>query len=240
MARIFPQLEAIRSSVVVSCQAGKESPLCGPHFIAALAGSAEMGGAAGFRVDGPENVAAVRAVSKLPIIGINKLPSAHYDVFITPTFSSAQAVITRGADIVALDGTQRPRPDGEQLGDIIRRIHEQCGIPVMADISTLEEGLRAVDLGADLVATTLAGYTPYTIGMKSPAFDLLASLVAGSSVPVVVEGRIWTIEDVRTCFELGAYAVVIGSAITVPQLITRRFVAAIPANRQAPAGEGQQ
>lgn len=240
MARIFPQLEAIRSSVVVSCQAGKESPLCGPHFIAALAGSAALGGAAGFRVDGPENVAAVRAVSKLPIIGINKLPSTNYDVFITPTFSSAQAVITRGADIVALDGTQRPRPDGEQLGDIIRRIHEECEIPVMADISTLEEGLRAVDLGADLVATTLAGYTPYTAGMNGPAFELLAALVAGSRVPVVVEGRIWTVEDVRACFELGAYAVVIGSAITVPQFITRRFVAAIPANRQAPAGGDQQ
>lgn len=224
----YSQLEAIEGRIVVSCQAGPESPLNAPHFLAALARSAEMGGAAGFRVDRPENVAAVRAVSNLPILGINKIHVPGYDVFITPTYESARAVVEAGATLVGLDGTGRPRPNGEELGEIIRRLHDECDVPVMADISTVEEGLEAAGLGADLVATTLAGYTPYSPKRATPAFDVLEGLVAATDVPVVVEGRIWTVEDVRTCFELGAHALVIGSAITVPQFITQRFVDAIP------------
>jgi N-acylglucosamine-6-phosphate 2-epimerase len=225
----YPQLEAIHGRIVVSCQAGPESPLNAPHFLAALAQSAEMGGAAGFRVDRPENIAAVRAVSDLPILGINKLHVPGSDVFITPTFESARAVVEAGASLVGLDGTARRRPGDEDLGEIIRRLHDECNVPVMADIATVEEGLAAAGLGADMVATTLSGYTPYSLKGDGPAFDVLEGLVAATEVPVVVEGRIWTVEDVRTCFELGAYALVIGSAITVPQFITRRFVDAIPA-----------
>jgi N-acylglucosamine-6-phosphate 2-epimerase len=231
----YPQLEAIQGRIVVSCQAGPESPLNAPHFLAALAQSAEMGGAAGFRVDRPENVAAVRAVSPLPILGINKVHVPGYEVFITPTFESARAVVEAGADLVGLDGTGRARPDGETLGEIVERLHGECGVPVMADISTVEEGLAAAELGVDLIATTLAGYTPYSEKSSGPAFDVLEGLVAGTGVPVVVEGRIWTVEDVCTCFELGAYALVIGSAITVPQFITQRFVGAIPSG----AGRGR-
>jgi N-acylglucosamine-6-phosphate 2-epimerase len=231
----YPQLEAIRHGLVVSCQAGKESPLCAPHSIAALAGSAALGGAAGFRVDGPDNVAAVRAISTRPILGINKLQNPGFDVFITPTFASALAVVQQGADMVALDGTTRPRPHGEELSEIIRRLHAECGVPVMADIATVEEGLRAAELGADVVATTLAGYTSYSSGRTGPALDVLQRLVADAGVPVIVEGRVWTIEELRACFEAGAYAVVIGSAITVPQFITRRFVDAIPAPHEAGA-----
>jgi len=235
MSVTYPQLAAIRHRIVVSCQAGPESPLHAPHIIAALAASAELGGAAGFRVDGPDNVAAVRAITTLPILGINKLPESGFDVFITPTFASANAVVDAGADLVALDGTERPRPGGERVGEIIRCIHEECRVPVMADIATVEEGLRAAELGADMVATTLAGYTSYTAGRIGPALDVLQALVAATTTPVIVEGRIWTVEDVRACFEAGAYAVVIGSAITVPQFITRRFVDAIPADRLAVA-----
>lgn len=228
----YPQLAAIQGRIVVSCQAGPESPLNAPHFLAALARSAEMGGAAGFRVDRPENVAAVRAVSDLPILGINKQQAPGFDLFITPTFESARTVVAAGATLVGLDGTARPRPGGEALGEIIRRLHAECHVPVMADIATVEEGLHAADLGADLIATTLAGYTPYSRGGATPAFEVLDALVARTSVPVVVEGRIWTVDDVRTCFELGAFAVVIGSAITVPQFITQRFVNAIPAQTE--------
>jgi N-acylglucosamine-6-phosphate 2-epimerase len=231
----YPQLEALEGRIVVSCQAGPESPLNAPHLLAALAQSAELGGAAGFRVDRPENVAAVRAVSNLPILGINKIHVPGYDVFITPTFESARAVVEAGANLVGLDGTGRDRPNGEELGEIIWRLHQECNVPVMADISTVEEGLTAADLGADLVATTLAGYTPYSSTCPGPAFDVLEGLVAATDVPVVVEGRIWTVEDVRTCFELGAYALVIGSAITVPQFITQRFVDAIPAPERSSA-----
>lgn len=225
---LYPQLAALRSRIVVSCQAGPESPLNAPHFLAALARSAEKGGAAGFRVDRPENVTAVRAVSDLPILGINKLQTPGYEVFITPTFESARAVVAAGATLVGLDGTGRPRPGGECLGEIVRRLHQECHVPVMADVATAEEGLIALESGADLVATTLAGHTPYSPRRTAPAFDVLDALVARTSAPVVVEGHIWTVDDVRTCFELGAYAVVIGSAITVPQFITQRFVGAIP------------
>ncbi|HEX6507182.1 MAG TPA: N-acetylmannosamine-6-phosphate 2-epimerase [Chloroflexota bacterium] len=230
----YPQLEAIRGGVVVSCQAGPESPLNAPHFIAAMAQSAAMGGAAGFRVDRPESVAAVRAITDLPILGINKLQDRDFDVFITPTYASACAVVDAGANIVGLDGTGRPRPHDEKLDEIIHRLHEERGMPVLADIATVDEALAAAEIGADVVATTLAGYTDYSPSRTGPALDIVRGIVSRISTPVVVEGRIWTVEDVRACFEAGAFAVVIGSAITVPQFITQRFVKAVPASAGRP------
>jgi N-acylglucosamine-6-phosphate 2-epimerase len=213
----------IEGAVVVSCQAASGSPLDTPSTIAALAQSAALGGAGGFRVDGPANVAAVRAVSDLPIIGIHKVRQSG-EVLITPTLEDAQRVTDAGATIVALDGTDRPRPGGETVGGIISALHE-VGIPVMADIATRAEAMAAVAVGADLVATTLAGYTPSSRDLddSGPAFDLLDDL-RDLAIPVVVEGRIWTVEHVQRAFEGGAFAVVIGSAITAPNLITRRFV----------------
>ncbi|SDS34071.1 N-acetylmannosamine-6-phosphate 2-epimerase [Jiangella sp. DSM 45060] len=216
---------SIAGGVVVSCQAGPESPLNTPGILAALAQSAERGGAAGFRVDGPANIAAIRLGSDLPIIGIRKCHVPGSDVYITPTLSDAQEIVAAGADVVALDGTPRPRPGGERLETIIERIHDDLRVPVMADIATGDEGLAAHDAGADLVATTLAGYTTPGDRRTGPAFDVLDRLAAAGA-RCVVEGRIWTVEDVRRCFDAGAYAVVIGSAITVPEFITRRFVGA--------------
>jgi N-acylglucosamine-6-phosphate 2-epimerase len=217
---------SLRGAVIASCQAGPGSPLNHPSTIAALAKSAELGGAKGFRVDGPANVAAVREVSQLPILGINKVDRDGYHVRITSTFEDALEVVKSGANVVALDGTQRVRPYGESLAGIIAGLHE-IGIPVMADISTRSEAYAAAEAGADMVATTLAGYTPYTsdIDKFGPAFRLLEE-IRELPVPVIVEGRIWTTHHVESCFEGGAYAVIIGSAITVPELITRRFVAA--------------
>lgn len=223
---------SLKGAVIASCQAGPESPLNQPSTIAALARSAELGGAQGFRVDGPANVAAVRAVSDLPIFGINKVDRDGYDVRITPTLEDALEVVTAGANIVALDGTERPRPHGETLAQIIAALHE-IGVPVMADISTRHEARAAAGAGADIVGTTLAGYTPYTSHLDKfgPAFPLLEE-IRDLPIPVVVEGRIWTTHHVANCFEGGAFAVIIGSAITVPELITRRFVVA--------AGEAQR
>ena len=217
---------SLKGAVIASCQADPDSPLNQPSIIAALAQSAELGGALGFRIDGPANVAAVRAVTQLPIVGINKVDRIGFDVRITPTLGDALAVVDAGANIVALDGTQRPRPHGESFAQIVAALHEKC-IPVMADISTLGEARAAVEAGADVVGTTLAGYTPYTsrIDRFGPAFGLLEE-IRDLPVPVVVEGRIWTTQHVATCFEGGAYALIIGSAITAPELITRRFVVA--------------
>ena len=223
---------SLKGAVIASCQAGPGSPLNAPSIIAALALSAELGGAGGFRVNGPANVAAVRNVSPLPLFGINKVDRVGYDVRITATLGDALDVVKAGANIVALDGTQRARPFGETLAQIIAGLHE-VGVPVMADISTSEEARAAVDAGADMVGTTLAGYTPHTehLDRSGPAFGLLAA-IRNLPVPVIVEGRIWTTEHITTCFAGGAYALIIGSAITVPELITRRFVAAVRQARQ--------
>jgi N-acylglucosamine-6-phosphate 2-epimerase len=216
----------LQGAVIVSCQAGPGSPLDHPETIAALARSAALGGARGFRVNGAADVTAVRAVSDLPIVGINKVDRDGYDVRITPTLDDAMQVVRAGAAIVALDATDRPRPGGESLDGIIAALHEM-GVPVLADISTAEEARSAVEAGADMVATTLAGYTPETqhLDRSGPALGLLRE-IQSLPVPVLVEGRIWTTEHVADSFRAGAYAVIIGSAITVPELITRRFVAA--------------
>lgn len=217
---------SLRGAVIASCQAGPESPLNTPATLASLALSAELGGAEGFRVDGPANVAAIRSMSPLPIFGINKVDRPGFEVRITSTLTDALDVVAAGANIVALDGTQRERPFGETLAQIITGLHE-IGVPVMADISTRAEAVAAVGAGADMVGTTLAGYTPYTehLDRFGPAFDLLEE-IRDLPVPVIVEGRIWTTDHIAACFAGGAYALIIGSAITVPELITRRFVTA--------------
>jgi N-acylglucosamine-6-phosphate 2-epimerase len=223
----YAQIKVLQHQLVVSCQAGPESPLNAPHFIAALAKSAEMGGAAGFRVDRPENVAAVRAVSVLPIIGIHKIHTPGCEVYITPTYASAEAVVKAGADLLAIDATGRPRPGGETFGEIVSRVHQMLNVPVMADIGTLAQGLQALEDGADMIATTMATSPPYGKPTDGPALHIVEELVKVTDHPIIVEGQIWTVEQARACFEAGAYAIVVGSAITAPQFITARFVAAI-------------
>ena len=227
MPQNYPQLEALRHQIIVSVQAYPDTPLNAPHFIAALAQSAEMGGAAGFRLDRPENITAVRKVSRLPIIGINKVHAPGFDIYITPTYASAEAVMRAGADLLALDATGRPRPGGETFAQIVRQAHRHFNIPVMADVGTIEQGLQALEDGADMVATTLSASQPFGKPEDGPGLHIVKALVKVTSRPVIVEGQVWTIDDVRACFEAGAYAVVIGSAITNPEYITRRFVQAM-------------
>lgn len=227
----FDVVATLRGGVIVSCQAATGAPLDEPSIIAALAQSAAAGGARGFRVNARSHIAAVRAVSDLPIIGIHKATRPGSDVRITPTLADALGVVEAGASLVALDGTQRPRPGGATLEGIIAELHAN-GVPVMADISTVEEAELATRAGADLVATTLAGYTPESApgDRFEPAFTLLEQ-IRDLPVPVVVEGRIWTPEHVARAFDDGAFAVVIGAAITAPDQITRRFVEAAPGPR---------
>ena len=146
-------------------------------------------------------------------------------MYITPTFEDARQIAEAGADIIALDGTSRKRPE-EHLEKIIYRIKKELNKPVIADVSTIEEGLICALLGADIVSTTLSGYTSYTLSKNTgePDFELLEKLIKNLNCPVILEGRIWTSEHVKKAFKLGAYAVVIGSAITRPEVITKRFV----------------
>jgi N-acylglucosamine-6-phosphate 2-epimerase len=230
-------IKRIGRALIVSCQASEGEPLCGPIFIRALAESAIMGGASALRLEGAANIEAVRAVTTLPIIGLAKSTSVQpgdrlKSVYITATLSEAEAIAKAGSDIVAIDATGRPRADGMKLSEFIGRIRNDFGKPVMADISTLSEGLLAVEAGADLVSTTLYGYTEETKlpSDAGPGLDLLRSLVEKCGVPVILEGRVWHTEEVARAFAYGAYAVVVGSAITRPELITRRFVSAVPAS----------
>lgn len=211
-------------SVVVSCQAPPGSPLEGPGFMAAFARSAQLGGAGGFRVEGTPDVAAVRATTDLPIIGITKHRSPDGSIYITPSFADAAAVVSAGATLVALDATGRPRPGGESLPGLVRRIHDELGVPVLGDIDSLAAGVGALEAGVDAVVSTLSGYTGGPVP-RDPDLDLVGELVALDACPVIAEGRIRTPEHVERAFALGAHAVVIGGAITDPIQLTRRFVA---------------
>ena len=213
-----------KSGLIVSCQARADNPLHGPQFMGAMALAARDGGAVGIRANGPADIAAVKAAG-LPVIGIHKVFSDAYPVYITPDFAAAEAIVAAGAEVVALDCTMRPR-DGEAPPVLIRRIREELGAEVFADISTLEEGLAAADWGATYVATTLSGYTEATQPKpETPDLQLLENLAAKLSVPVIAEGRYNTPALVRRGFEAGAHAVVVGTMITNPREITRLFVA---------------
>lgn len=219
-----------KGALVVSCQARADNPLHGPAYMSAMALAAEAGGAKGIRANGPEDVAAIRAVTRLPIIGISKVWDEHFPVYITPDFANAARVAEAGADIIGIDATPRPR-NGEPVDRLIERIRAELRKEVFADISTPEEGRAAAAHGVAYVATTLAGYTEETASRKSssPDFDLLSALVDAVSVPVVAEGRFDTPELVVEAFARGAYAVVVGTAITNPREITKKFVRAIEA-----------
>jgi N-acylglucosamine-6-phosphate 2-epimerase len=214
-------------ALVVSCQAGPGNPFFSPELMALMARAAEAGGAGAIRANGAADVAAIRAGTDLPIIGLNKLGDPA-GVFITPTFASAVEIVVAGADLIALDGTLRPRPDGGELRTQIARIHDELGVPVLADVDSVKAGIAARADGADLIATTLSGYTNGSTS-QGPDLELVRQLATKLDCPVIAEGRIRTPEDVRAVCEAGAYAVVVGSAITNPMDITARLVAAIPA-----------
>lgn len=232
----FEVLKKLKDALIVSAQASGDEPLNKPEHLLALALSGINGGALGLRLEGCENIAFIRKHTQLPIIGLTKndnVPDSERlkTVYITATFDEAKAISEAGADIIALDATFRNRPDGLSLTETIDRIHEELQKPVWADCSTLAEGLSAAAAGADVISTTLYGYTEETKrdAEAPPNFEFLAELCQRVQVPVVLEGRVWHTEEVSRAFELGAYAVVVGSAITRPQLITKRFVKAIPA-----------
>jgi N-acylglucosamine-6-phosphate 2-epimerase len=215
---------AVRGKLIVSCQALADEPLFGADIMAKMAVAAQMGGAVAIRANTPVDIRAIIAAVNLPLIGLYKAGTA--DVFITPTIQHAQEVIEAGADVVAIDGTQRPRPNGDTFREQVAVVHAQ-GRLVLADVSTLEEGISAAEQGADFVAPTLSGYTPYSRQLAEPDFVLLRELVETVQVPVIAEGRIHTPQQARQALDYGALAVVVGSAITRPQLITATFVKAI-------------
>ncbi|MCS7464798.1 N-acetylmannosamine-6-phosphate 2-epimerase [Paenibacillus doosanensis] len=211
--------------LIVSCQALEHEPLHGGDTMAKMAKAAQQSGAIGIRTNGVRDIRAIKETVSLPVIGIIKRDIPGSSVFITPTLEEVKAVIAAGADIVAMDVTDR---EGrlEQARFLIDYAH-QAGAAVMADVSTFEEGVEAERLGADFVGTTLSGYTPYSRQAEEPDFELIRRLSAQLKTPVIGEGRIWTPEQAVQALEAGAAYVVVGSAITRPQLIAARYVDAL-------------
>ncbi|NET48509.1 MAG: N-acetylmannosamine-6-phosphate 2-epimerase [Merismopedia sp. SIO2A8] len=217
-------MQTLNKGLVVSCQAPKTSPLHEPAIMAAIADAAVQQGAVGVRIDTPGHVQAVRQRVSVPIIGLWKQDYPKSDVYITPTMEDAIAISHAGADIIAIDATLRPRPDGKSVGDLITAIHAQLGKPVMADIDTLEAAIAAEEAGADLIGTTLYGYTSITQHQTPPGFDLLSAMVENLTVPVICEGGIASPEMAKQSIALGAYAVVVGTAITGIDQLVQRYV----------------
>lgn len=220
-------LQSLNKTLIVSCQAPVESPLHDPYVIAAIAKAAILNGASAVRIDTPAHITAVRQQISAPIIGLWKQQIPGYEVYITPQFSHAEAIAKAGADIIAIDATLRERPNGEQLTTIISRIHQELGKLVMADIDTIEAAIAAANAGADIVGTTLYGYTKETKHLSPPGFQLLAEMVEKLQVPVICEGGISSPKMAQQALEIGAFAVVVGTDITGIDAKLKQYVVAL-------------
>lgn len=219
-------INQFKNKIIVSVQAMSDEPLYKEDCMLAMMQSVINGGASALRVAGARDVKNAKTFD-LPVIGLtkpDKLPSNWQEVvYITPSVDDVNSLANAGADIIAFDGTTRNR-DSSSLEEIISAIKSANKLS-MADISTYEEGLNCEKLGVDILSTTLSGYTIYTLSeSEEPDFELLEKLVNNTKLPVILEGRVWEPAQVKRAFELGAHSVVIGSAITRPQLITKRFL----------------
>lgn len=217
----------MRGGLIVSCQALVGEALFGAEIMARMAQAAASGGAVGIRAGTPPDIAAIRAATTLPLIGLWKVDMAGFDVYITPSVLHAQAIAGAGADVIAVDATARARPEGGTAGGFISLVREATGRDVLADVSTVDEGIAAQEAGAAFVSTTLSGYTPYSPQQTGPDLELVRALAQVLTVPVIAEGRIATPAQAREALDRGAWAVVVGGAITRPQQITARFAASL-------------
>ena len=218
-------IESLRGGLIVSCQAYPGDPLFDAEAMRRMAESAVLGGAVGIRAKGLADIGLIKQSVTVPLIGLVKIGSD--GVYITPTVDHAVAVAEAGADIVAIDGTRRPRPDGLDLEQTIAAIHDRTDALVLADVGDLQDGLASATAGADLISTTLAGYTSSRPTGDGPDIDLVTELAPAVGVPVLAEGRVRTLDQARACVQAGAYAVVVGTAITHPTSITRWFAEAL-------------
>jgi N-acylglucosamine-6-phosphate 2-epimerase len=221
-------LERMRGGLVVSVQAAPESPLAAPEHLAAIARAVELGGAVGIRTEGVAAVKAIREAVDVPVIGLVKRRMGGSEVYITPEMHDALAVANAGADLVAVDATERARPDGTSGPEFVAALAAELPGRILADVDRLSAGVAAAEAGAAAVATTLSGYTSATAPTASPDVALVANLAAALNVPVLAEGRYAAPADVRAAFAAGAFAVVVGTAITDPGSLTRRLAAATP------------
>ncbi|WP_353798351.1 N-acetylmannosamine-6-phosphate 2-epimerase [Enterobacter cloacae] len=225
-------LDTLKGKLVVSCQALENEPLHSPFIMSRMALAARQGGAAAIRANSVVDIEAIKEQVTLPVIGIIKREYPDSEVFITATMKEVDELMTVSPAIIALDATDRARPGGESLATLVTRIRTRYpSVLLMADIATVDEAVTAQALGFDCVGTTLYGYTAQTAGHALPDDDcqFLKAVLAALTVPVVAEGNVDTPERAARCLALGAHMVVVGGAITRPQQITERFMAAIDA-----------
>lgn len=222
-------MEELRHKLIVSCQALPDEPLHSDFIMARMAVAAKEGGASGIRANSVVDIAAIQKAVDLPIIGIIKRDYEGADVYITATMKEVDELMTVRPNIIAIDATTSTRPNGESLKEFFQKAKEKYPDQLwMADCSTIDEMLTADQLGFDFIGTTLVGYTKQSQDDKieSNDFEIIRKALSKLSHPLIAEGNIDTPDKVHRVLELGAYSVVVGSAITRPQLITKKFVEA--------------
>lgn len=224
-------IDSLAGRLIVSCQSYPGEPLRDARAMMLFARAAVDGGAAAVRAQGLEDIQLIHENVPAPQIGLWKVDG--HDVFITPTLEHALAVVDAGADIVAIDGTRRPRPDGLTLAETVAELHERRGVLVMADCGSVADGVAAQSAGADIVGTTLAGYTGERERTDGPDKALVRELANELTVPVFAEGRVHSPRQAVEVLKAGAYAVVVGTAITHPTTITSWYVEALANARTA-------
>jgi len=217
-------LEKIKRGLIVSCQALPNEPMHSSFIMGRFAKAAELGGAVGIRANTVADINEIKKNTSLPVIGLIKKEYAGSSVYITPTFAEVKELARADVDIIAIDATERNRPNGEVLSEIVKELRKIFGGLVLADIDDYTEAQKAQELGFDLIGTTLRGYTEKTKGITIPDFGFIERLAKTIKVPIVAEGGINTPDELKKTLDCGAYCAVVGGAITRPQNITRRFV----------------
>ena len=221
--------EKIKGGLIVSCQALPEEPLYSSFIMGRMAVAAEEGGASGIRANTPDDIKEIKRMTDLPVIGLTKAVYDNSPVYITPTMREVDSLIESGSDAIAMDATDRVRPDGRSITDFFYEVRKKYPDMIfMADCAMEEDAIRAETLGFDMIGTTLRGYTEETKGISIPDMNLIRNLSEKIHIPLIAEGGIWEREQLSDVFKNGAYAAVIGTAITRPRDITRRFVESIP------------
>lgn len=219
-------LAIMKNSLIISCQAIPGEPLYNEEFslMPFMARAAKQAGCKLIRTSSVRDVIGIKEETGLPVIGLIKRTYDDYDAYITPTMREIDELVEAGSDIIALDCTFVKRGDGTTINEFIAQIREKYpDIILMADISTYEEGVNAWKCGVNMVGTTMSGYTAHSVKVDGPDYPLVQKLVETLPIPVIAEGRVHYPDQAKKMLELGAYAVVVGGAITRPLEIAERF-----------------